>query len=328
MAAKKPAMLRIAAIQMQSENGLIENNLKRALGFVEAAARKEARLIVLPEFMPTGYIFTKAIWDGAEPTNGPTVQWLGKHSKRLGVYLGTSFLEADGEDFYNTFVLTGPDGRELGRVRKQTPAAFEAYFTRGDPGNHVIETGIGRIGVGICYENQHCFIPRLMQSQSVDLLLMPHSAPATAESPLFPRSELDKDARRLRDLAQYYARLLGIPAVMINKCGPWESSLPGLPFLTQRSRFPGYTAIADSDGALKERLDDEEGVIIAEVTLDPAHRVKEIPKKGGRYLESSWPGCIFPLIEAAGRIWFRLSGERKKRAREISSRGMADERGR
>jgi len=41
-----------SAIQMQSENGLIEQNLAKALRLVEEAAKKKAKLIVLPEFMP------------------------------------------------------------------------------------------------------------------------------------------------------------------------------------------------------------------------------------------------------------------------------------
>jgi N-carbamoylputrescine amidase len=90
--------------------------------------------------MPTGYIFTTEIWDGAEPKSGPTVRWLCENSKRFNVWMGTSFLEADGEDFFNTFVLATPDGKEAGRVRKCPPAAFEAYFTVGSPGSHVIDT--------------------------------------------------------------------------------------------------------------------------------------------------------------------------------------------
>ncbi|HEY6306055.1 MAG TPA: nitrilase-related carbon-nitrogen hydrolase, partial [Candidatus Angelobacter sp.] len=74
-------------------------------------------------------------------------------SRRLHVWLGTSFLEADGADFYDTFVLTTPEGEEAGRVRKQVPAEVEGYFFRGDVGSHVLKTAIGRIGVGICAES-------------------------------------------------------------------------------------------------------------------------------------------------------------------------------
>jgi N-carbamoylputrescine amidase len=92
MAEDSARKLRVAAVQMESKNGLIKANLEHALPFVDEAVKKGAKLIVLPEFMPTGYIFTKAIWDAGEPKDGLTVKWLKEHSKRLGVYLGTSFL--------------------------------------------------------------------------------------------------------------------------------------------------------------------------------------------------------------------------------------------
>ncbi|MDY6797094.1 MAG: hypothetical protein SWK76_17705 [Actinomycetota bacterium] len=50
------------------------------------------------------------------------------------MWLATGFLEAEGEDFYNTFVHCNPSGEEDGRVRKQTPAFAEAYYTRCDTG--------------------------------------------------------------------------------------------------------------------------------------------------------------------------------------------------
>lgn len=320
MAQDNPSTLRVAAIQMESKNGLVRENLEHAQPFVEQAAKQGARLIVLPEFMPTGYVFTTAIWDAGEPKHGPTVQWLMENSKRLNVYLGTSFLEADGEEFFNTFVVTTPDGTEAGRVRKQTPAAFEAYFTRGDSGPHTIDTGFGTVGVGICYENMLSYIPRLMFTHSVDIMLMPHSAPSPMKSILTPRAAVDAFNANLKGLAQNYARLLGIPAVMINKSGTWETPLPLIPFLPQVSAFPGYTSIADSDGTLKARLGPEEGVIVEDVTLDASRKKNTAPACRGRWTGSfPWGIRIWRLVEALGGMWYRLSPERKRRARAISS---------
>ncbi|WP_287154356.1 carbon-nitrogen hydrolase family protein [Candidatus Solincola tengchongensis] len=312
--------LRVGAVQMESANGDIEGNLERATRFVEEAVECGARLVVLPEFMPTGYIFSKEIWDAAEPREGPTMRWLRETSRRLGVWLGTSYLEAEGEDFYNSFVITGPDGGEAGRVRKQTPAFAEAFFTRGEGGPHLIETALGRIGVGICYENQLAYLPCLMGSGRVDLLLMPHSAPSPMPNPLFPRRAVEEYNRRLRELAPHYARLLGIPAVMVNKCGPWVSPIPGLPFLTQRSSFPGFTCIADSDGTVLAQLEGDEGVVVEEVRLDPTRRKGEVPPPRGRWaFRVPWVMNQFRLIEAAGKTYYRLSHERRRRARRVSS---------
>ena len=305
----KSKTMQVAAVQMESRNGLIEANLEHAETLVEQAAKRGARLILLPEFMPTGYIFTTAIWDGAESKRGQTVQWLKENSKRLGVWLGTSFLEAEGEDFFNTFVLVTPDGEEAGRVRKQTAAGYEAFFTKGGPGSHVIDTQLGKIGVGICYENQLSYISRIMYENSVDLLLMPHSYPAVAQMVM-----------SLGDLGLHYARLLGIPVVVCNKSGPWRSPYPGIPFTMVNSNFPGLSAIVDSDGSVKEQLGAEEKVIIAAITLDPDRKTHKPPRYRGRW---AWKGPWFRdsarVVEALGRLWYTLSAERKRRALKISS---------
>jgi len=321
MTDEKVRTVRVAAVQMESKNGLVDANLERATGFVDEAAQKGAQLILLPEFMPTGYIFTTAIWDAGEPKEGLTVKWLKENSKKHGVYLGTSFLEADGADFFNTFVMTKPDGEEAGRVRKQTPASFEAYFTKGDSGSHIINTEFGKIGVGICYENMLAYTPRLMYGQSVDLLLMPHSAPTPMQSFFFPRKQIEFYNNNLKRTAPYYAQILGVPTVFVNKCGPWHTPLPGLPFFTQHSSFPGLSGIVDSDGTVKAQLGNEEAVIVEDVTLDPFRKADTAPQCYGHWsMKLPWTINLSRLVEAIGGLWYSLSSERKRRAREISSR--------
>ena len=58
--------LRAAAVQMPYCNGDIEGNLAGALAHVAAAAREGAKLILLPELLAAGYIYTPAFWDAGE----------------------------------------------------------------------------------------------------------------------------------------------------------------------------------------------------------------------------------------------------------------------
>jgi N-carbamoylputrescine amidase len=311
--------LRVAAVQVESQNGQIERNLEHALGFVEHAAQQGARCILLPELLPTGYLMSTDLWEAAEPKEGPTVRWLQKTSAELNVWLGTAFLEADGEDFFITFVLTTPNGQEAGRVRKQKVAVWEAFFTRGGTGPHVIQTAFGKVGVGICYENQLCFLPQLMYGQSVDLLLMPHSDPKPLPSPLSPPKYLHYYDRMLRRAAARSAQVLGVPVVLANKSGPWRSPLPG-PFPAQDSIFPGLSAIADSDGTLKDQLGDEEGVVVADVTLDPVRKSHTPPQCQGRWaFEVPWQTKVFALLGTLGHRSYLRNPERKRKARGVSS---------
>lgn len=326
MTIEEARTLRVAAVQMESNDERVEANLDHAGPFIERAAQEGARLIVLPEFMPTGYLYTRAIWSMAEPKQGPTVKWLLENSRKLSVWLGTSFLEADGEDFYNTFVLTTPTGEEAGRVRKQTPAAYEAYFFRGVGGPHVINTEMGKIGVGICYENQLAYTPRLMCEHSVDLVLMPHSAPSPSKNLLLRWKELERYNREIKEIPQRLAQSLGVPVVMVNKSGPWRTKVPMLPFpfVKMDSTFPGFSAIIDSDGTIKSQLGPEEAVIVEDVTLDPSRKTGKRPRCYGRW---AWDGprgrSVMPFIEAFGRLSYTLSSERKRIARQISSSGSS-----
>jgi N-carbamoylputrescine amidase len=158
-------------------------------------------------------------------------------------------------------VLTTPDGEEAGRVRKQIPAEGEAYFFRGYVGPHVIETAIGKVGVGICAENFYCFLASQMHSQSADIILMPHSAVDMTESGGLPSPPGTH-------LASWYARKLGVPVAMVNKVGrsykPPPNEIKGF--------FPGLSAIVDSDGTVRESMDEKEGIGIADVTMDPARK--------------------------------------------------------
>jgi N-carbamoylputrescine amidase len=184
----------------------------------------------------------------------------------------------------------------------------------------MIETPTGRIGVAICYENYLAYTPRLMHAHSADLMLMPHSAPTPARSPLIPSRQLELYEAKLRGLTSFYANHLGIPAVMANKCGPWESPLSGMPFLPQRSYFPGLSAIADSDGTVKAQLGDVESVIVEDVLLDPARKASQPPRTQGRWFgDIPWLTRLFVIAEMVGKLWYGSSSERKRRARAMSA---------
>jgi N-carbamoylputrescine amidase len=311
--------IKLAAVQIQCELGRAERNLARATLLVEQAAAQGANVVVLPELTPGGYILTEEIWNTAEPFSGRSVAWLKDTARRLGIYLGTSFLEAEGRDFYNTFALTTPDGEMAGRVRKNPPASAEAYFFRSGDDQHFIDTELGRIGVGICYETiLHERMMELHQA-SVDLVLQPMSAGTPA--PIFPIRQKDTVAfeRMVQGIAAHCASTLGVPVAMANKCGPLVTPLPGL-MPTQRTRFPGLSAIADCDGTLKSQLACEEGIAIAEVVLVPSRKAKIPPKRSGRWaLPVPWFASLFPIAQKLGERAYARNPTRAARALAVTN---------
>lgn len=314
-----PKKIRVAAVQINCEPGKVEQNLAHAELMVESAVKQGAELVLLPELMPSGYMATEEIWDSAETINGTSMKWLLGTAKRLGIYLGFSFLEAEGEDFYNSFVLSSPEGKLLGRVRKNPPASIEAYFYKAGSDSHVIETALGRIGVGICYENllydQMCFLHK----ENVDLVLSP--AAAGRPKPFIP-GDVKRFEKMLINGRAVFARTLGVPVIMANRVGPLETELPGnLPYL--KSSFPGLSSIADSDGTVKGELGDEEGIIVADVSLRQNSKHESEPKQYGKMwgIPVPWYAFIWPLTQKWGEKSYATNPRRKERALSVS-RGM------
>ncbi len=314
---------------MQSCLGNIQTNLNHALLFVEQAVTQGAQLVALPELAAPGYSMSDVIWNAGETYQGLTIHWLKETAKRLNIYLGIGFLEVDGADFYNSYALATSQGEIAGIVRK---TMAETACFRCSNGRHVIETAIGKIGIGICADN--LFAPNLhkMQAGSADILLMPHAAPVAYRSGGFVQEkDLAEGHLTLSQMAPNYARLIGIPVVFINQVGPrgaekWAGIIGAL-ISPQYFKIGGLSTIADSDAFICSQLDDfAEGVIAADVTLDPARKVAAMPARHGRY----GGGFVTPhpaLFEAIcmidaffGRLHYNTSRLRRRKASVVLDR--------
>lgn len=124
--------LAVAAIQIMCQLGDWKGNLAKAAKYVGQAAMQGAKLVLLPELMPGGYTLNDVIWNTGNLLVARRRIGCGNYPKGSALYLGTSFLEAGGEDFFDTFVLTDPDGEADGDFdgdgQQGSPA--EVHITR------------------------------------------------------------------------------------------------------------------------------------------------------------------------------------------------------
>lgn len=131
-------------------------NKKENLDTVQRAVRAASLdLLVLPEFFATGYQFVSndEVAELAEPVPaGATTEFLATLSQEKGIYIVAGLPEKDGGTFYNSAVLTGPEGF-IGCYRK-THLFYEEnlFFAPGDTGFQVWDTPIGKIGIMICFD--------------------------------------------------------------------------------------------------------------------------------------------------------------------------------
>jgi N-carbamoylputrescine amidase len=313
--------LSLAAAQITCRDGKVIENLARATQMAEQAQNQGAQLVLFPEFMPQGYLLTPALWDSAEPFDGPTTCWLSETSRRLGIYLGTSFLEARNGNFFNTFALAEPSGKIVGAVRKRSPSMWEAYFFKGERGNPYLDTDLGRIGVGICFDNHTYEIASTIMKSNIDLMLMPHSyCTPTQPTKITSQEDIDRLNSRPGLVARLYNEWFGVPVLMCNKSGAWDSPVPdtvlGVP---KDFRFSGRSLLLDADGALRGELGDEEAVLVGTVTLDPTLKKQTRPPKYSRYIYPGSPGReIIRLMEWRGSLLYTFNKLRKAKALSYS----------
>jgi predicted amidohydrolase len=146
-----PRNLTVAAIQIHCDPLRTKENLAHAETYIEQATAQGAELVLLPELMPGGYVLTEDIWNTAEKATGPSVVWLKQTAHRFGIFLGMSYAEADGTDFFNRFVLATPKCNLLRRL-SQGIVPPNAAWNRPSPRAKVSRDGAARVGQKRSYD--------------------------------------------------------------------------------------------------------------------------------------------------------------------------------
>ena len=133
--------LTIAALQLPLASPDQRENIAAVAALVERAAAQGAQVVLPPELF-SGPYFCKdedeARFALARPTTEhPSVQAMQALAARLKIAIPTSFFERDGQHYYNTMAMIGPDGGIIGTYRKSHipdgPGYEEKYYFR--PGN-------------------------------------------------------------------------------------------------------------------------------------------------------------------------------------------------
>ncbi len=295
---------------MASVPGDVAANREKADVLLARAADAGAELALLPELALNGYTLGPGLWTHAEPIGGPLTRWLCERARHHRLHQGTTLVEAAGDHFHNSFVLATPAGEVAGVVRKSRPAWIEARWYRGRPGPHVIDTTLGRIGVGICYENYLAGPLRALAAASVDLVLHPTAAATPpAAWPIGARGAAAFDAMLAR-LAQDHARTLGVPVMMANLCGAHEVA-------RLATRFPGLSSIVDGSGEVRARLGGDEGVVVAEVTISGEQAaMPALPDRTRHWaVPMPWYAPTWPIAQHLCAVGYRLDRDRRSLAR-------------
>jgi len=232
--------VRIALAQMASSPDRADN-LARALGAMDRAAEAGAQLIIFPEvaldrFFPQHERFERAA-ELASTVPGPVSDQFAAKAKQHGLVTVMNLYETDGAGrYYDSSPVYDADGTLLGVTRMihiTDYACFheKTYYHPGDHGAPVYRTGVGRVGVAICYDRHYPEYTRALGIQGAELVAIPQAG-AIGE---WPEGLFEAEVRTAAFQNGYYAALC-------NRVGQEE-----------RLAFGGESFVVDPEGQVLAR---------------------------------------------------------------------------
>lgn len=185
--------VRVAVVQAGSILYDTEQTLAKAERLAAEAAARRARLIVFPEAFlggypkgadfgarvgsrtPEGRKQFRRYFEDAIDVPGPATARLGETAREAGAWLVIGTIERDGGTLYCTVLFFAPDGSLAGKHRKLMPTAMERLIWGFGDGSTmpVIETGFGRMGAAICWENYMPLLRAALYAKGVQLYCAP-----------------------------------------------------------------------------------------------------------------------------------------------------------
>jgi N-carbamoylputrescine amidase len=288
----------IALVQM-AMTANPDENLGRALNWVEQASQSGADIVCLPELFRSPYFCQRedaALFDLAEPIPGPSTEALGRvaRDRRLTVVAPVFERRAPGI-YHNSIAVVGADGRVTGVYRKMhipdDPAYYEKfYFTPGDLGFRAFDTQAGRIGTLICWDQWYPEGARLTALRGASVLFYPTAIgwhPHEKEQ----YGAVQRDA--WRTIQRSHAIANGVYVASVNRVGHEEPPDGGAGI-----EFWGSSFFCDPFGVVLAEASDGEELIVGEVDLA---RIEEVRR--------NWPFLRDRRIDAYSDINQRFLDE-------------------
>lgn len=173
-------MTKVACIQLQiKDNETKQGRMKRMDELLDRL--DDIDLVLLPEIWATGYFSFDKYMQEAETINGSFVHHYSQKAKQKQIILfAGSFIEKEGEHYYNTSLLFGPDGELLGHYRKTHLFRYgsrEGELLTGGDTITVVETPIGKIGLSTCYDLRFPELYRKQIDEGAQLFLVTSAWP-------------------------------------------------------------------------------------------------------------------------------------------------------
>ncbi len=166
----------VALLQLDIQKGEVETNFKKIKSYIPKLAKKNIKIVSLPELWPTGFVRTR-LSKMAEETR-EALEWMAELSAKYEMVIVGSGIEEEDGKFYNSAHVID-SGKILGFYRKVhlfSPIKEDSVFT---PGNEakVFDTSVAKIGVVICYDLRFPELIRKVMKLGAEVLIVPAQWP-------------------------------------------------------------------------------------------------------------------------------------------------------
>ena len=254
--------IKIAAIQMPTVADKMEN-VRTVKAYLEKIRDENPDFVILPEMFCCPYQ-TENFPIYAEKEGGPVWQQLSAYAKQYGVYLiGGSMPEKDAEgNVYNTCYVFDREGKQIGKHRKvhlfdidvkggQTFKESDT-LTAGDS-DTVFDTEFGKMGVMLCFDIRFPELSRMMVNDGARIVFVPAAFNMTTGPAHWELS--------------FRTRALDNQIYMVG-CAPARDVSVG--YISW-----GHSIVTDPWGRVTGMLDENEGILLAELDMDYEEQVRE-----------------------------------------------------
>ncbi len=279
-----------------------DENLARAVEQVQAASKRGAQVVCLPELFSTQYFCQRedaSLFDLAEPIPGPTTEKISQAARQSGVAVIASIFEKRAPGIYhNTAAMIDADGKLLGIYRKMhipdDPLYYEKYyFTPGDLGFKAFNTSFGRIGTLVCWDQWYPEGARLTALQGAQVLFYP-TAIGWHPAEKAQYGTVQHDAWRTIQRAHAIAN--GVYVAVVNRVGHETGNIRGNEATGAGLEFWGRSFLCDPFGkVLAEASQDKEEILVGEIDVRTMEEVRR-----------NWPFLRDRRIDSYGPITQRF----------------------
>ena len=249
--------LGVASVQREGIPGNAKANVDELEGYIDMIAYEYpwVDLIVFPELAVQG--LAPRLEDIAEPISGKSIERLSRKAKEVKKWIiPGSMIELDDGKVYNTTPVFSPSGELVTKYRKMNPFYPAESSTPGNSMEVVDITGIGKLGICICYDAWFPEMSRSIVSMGAEVIFHPSFTPSTL-----------KDAERIcrMSTALYnQAYVIGTGACGYH-CG---------------FTLAGHSMIVDPEGVVLQEAGDAPSIQVEMLDLDKVKLVRELGTKG------------------------------------------------